>query len=330
MVVRSRHPRHGAGTAIAGLAMLLLLSTAAAGRGDGVSPPEAGFAASAGGEVPSVPSPYVALRENEAEGGLGGGGIHTEIHYRPILLSAILPGSGQLVQGQNRGYAYIAAEVATIAGWFVYRNQGQDTENEYIEFAWVHAREGVPGGTGNNIRGTNEYYEHLSKWIRSGEFDTDRNYDLEDPFTIDPWTDEETFNGDTWRIATITFFEPDTLGVLVGERADTLAALQLYSGRAFQSDFYWDWTKNNTVDNYKAQQNRYKDLRDESNAAYRRATVSLVLLMANHVISVVDAFMSSRIEIAGDPQERRTRLDMRPVNGRGGTLGAALRLTRDF
>jgi hypothetical protein len=329
-VFRSTFPRQWAGGAVAGLAAaLMVLAAILPGPAGGAetAPSDRGIGAPGGPGTAEIPLPCIALRGDDSDPDPDPAVYRTKIRYRPVLFSALLPGSGQLAQGQNRGYAYIAAEVASIAAWIVYRNQGQDTEDEYVDFAWVHARQNV---SSRNVRGTDEYYEHLAKWVKSGEFDTDRNYDLDDPFTIDPWTDPETFNGDAWRIATITFFEPDTLGALVGERADSLAALQFYAGRAFQSEFYWDWTMNNTVEDYKAQQNRYKDLRDESNAAFRRATVSLVVLMANHVISVVDAFATSRVEIAGDPGDRRTRLDMRLKGGRGPVPGAVVRLTREF
>jgi hypothetical protein len=296
-------------------------------RGDEAEEREHSPNESSGAAATEVPLPYLALRDDPELADSESSDPRVEIDYKPIFFSALLPGSGQLYQGQNRGYAYIAAEVASIAGWVVFRNQGQDREDEFIDFAWVHARENV---SSRNVRGSDEYYEHVEKWVKSGEFDTDRNYDLNDPFTIDPWTDQETFNGDAWRIATINFFEPDSLNELVGTRADSLAALQFYAERAFQNDFYWDWTKNNTVDNYRALQNEYKDQRDESNTAFQRATFSLVFLMANHVISVVDAFMSSRIRIPGDEQDHQTRFDMRLKSGPGLKPEAAVQLTHLF
>ncbi|OGF97535.1 MAG: hypothetical protein A2Z06_04860 [Candidatus Glassbacteria bacterium RBG_16_58_8] len=255
-------------------------------------------------------------------------GTRTVIRYKPILLSGLLPGSGQLYQGQNRGYLYLAAEVASIAGWVVFRNQGGDAEEEYIDYAWINARENI---STRNIRGDDEYYEHLARWTLSGQFDTDNNYDLNEPFTIDPWTEFESWNGEQWRIATINYFDPDSTGAYtIGTRADSLAALQYYSGRAYQSDFYWDWTKENTVLNYRAVQNQYLDLRSESNQAYQRATLSLIVLMANHAVSVVDAFISAKIELPAGGEDDRTKLDFELERGLKDFPGGTIRLTHRF
>ena len=280
-----------------------------------------------------VPGPYVALREivdsdssdviSSASSEPGRG-----VRYKPVLFSALLPGSGQIYQGQNRGYLYIATEVASIAGWMVFRNKGKDVREEYIDFAWVNARENI---SSHNVRGDDDYYEHIARWIKSGEFDADRNYDLDDPFTIDPWTESGTWNGEQWRIATINYFEPDSSGeYTIGTRADSLAALQYYAGRAYQEDFYWDWTNAGLEPNALALQNQYLDLRDESNLAFQHATLSLVVLMANHVVSVIDAFISAKIELPGGEGDNRTKFDLKFKGGPKMFPGGSVRLTHEF
>jgi hypothetical protein len=315
------------------VALSLLSSTVAASTGSPLGDDLPGSQIIGESAKSEIPIPYVALREV----------VDTDssdivaplspkprigVHYKPVLFSALLPGSGQLYQGQNRGYLYIAAEVASIAGWVVFRNRGRDGKEEYIEFAWINSRENV---SSRNIRGDDDYYEHIARYVMSGEFDTDRNYNLNDLFTIDPWTEDGSWNGEQWRIATINHFEPDSMGAYtIGTRADSLAALQFYAGRAVQEDFYWDWTKDNTVPNYRALQNQYLDLRDESNQAFQNATLSLVFLMANHVASVVDAFISAKIELPGGDGDNRTRLDMKFKGGPKMFPGGSVRLTHDF
>ncbi len=323
----------GIGTFGLSVTLFLLSSagTASTGSLPGVDlPGSRTIGQSAMGEIPM---PYIALREVvdtdssdimsplSSEPRIG-------VRYKPVLFSALLPGSGQLYQGQNRGYLYIATEVASIAGWVVFRNRGRDGKEEYIEFAWINSRENV---SSRNIRGDDDYYEHIARYVMSGEFDTDRNYDLSDPFSIDPWTEDGTWNGEQWRIATINHFEPDSTGAYtIGTRADSLAALQFYAGKAVQEDFYWDWTKDNTVPNFRALQNQYLDLRDESNQAFQNATLSLVVLMANHVASVVDAFISARIELPGGDGDDRTRLDMKFKGGPKMFPGGSVSLIHEF
>jgi hypothetical protein len=276
-----------------------------------------------------IPMPYIAAQDSTDSEDIFDADSErmvSRIQYKPVLLSALLPGSGQIYQGQVRGYAYLAAEVASIAGWVIFRNKGNDSKEEFIDFAWEKSRLGV---STRNERGDDGYYEHVARWVKSGEFDVDRNYDLSDPFTIDPWTESGAYNGEQWRIASITYFQQDTTGTYIGTRADSLAALQFYAGRAYEEVFYWDWA---TVDEerFRANMNQYLDLRDESNSAFQNATLSLVLLMANHAVSVIDAFISSRVEFPGSGGEDRTRLDMRIEQGPNFVPGGTIRLSHRF
>lgn len=55
-----------------------------------------------------------------------------------FLLSALLPGAGQLYNGDRRGYIYLGAEAAA---WFTrisYRNAGETKEDQYEAFARRH------------------------------------------------------------------------------------------------------------------------------------------------------------------------------------------------
>ncbi len=290
-------------------------------------------------EETQIPMPYIAARRDEDQDSSdiiddGSAGIRTRVRYKPILFSALLPGSGQLYQGQERGYVYLAAEVASITGWVLFRNKGGDVEEEYIQYAWDNAR---LGQSSRNVRGDDEYYEHMARWYRSGYFDQDDHYDLNDLTTVSPqsWEEGDTWNGEQWRIATINYGEPDTVpggDYILRTAEDSLAALQYYVARAYQNDFLWDWSINASpgAGEVRVYQNKYLDLRDESNLAFQRATISLIVLMANHAISVIDAFMSARVELPGEERESRTRLDIRMKRGSTTLPGATVRLTHKF
>lgn len=52
-----------------------------------------------------------------------------------FLLSLAVPGSGQMVRGEKRGYLYLAVELAFWGSFFVLDNQGLDERDEYEAFA---------------------------------------------------------------------------------------------------------------------------------------------------------------------------------------------------
>jgi hypothetical protein len=75
----------------------------------------------------------------------------------PILagfLSALVPGSGQLIQGQRRGWVYLGIEAA---GWFAYlavHDAGKQAETDYQEYAdlnWSWARYDTVGSCGPGL-----------------------------------------------------------------------------------------------------------------------------------------------------------------------------------
>ncbi len=97
-----------------------------------------------------------------------------------FALSFLLPGAGQLVQGEKRGYVYILAEVAFWAGFFALDNMGLDERDDYQNYADKHwdydaysswYQENCVGceDCGYECRplaeyGTQEYYEDIGKY----------------------------------------------------------------------------------------------------------------------------------------------------------------------
>jgi hypothetical protein len=69
--------------------------------------------------------------DRDAEGGRGGEHGATQM----FLFSLAVPGSGQLVQGEKRGYLYLAAEAAFWTGFFVLNGDGLEKRDEYEAFA---------------------------------------------------------------------------------------------------------------------------------------------------------------------------------------------------
>jgi hypothetical protein len=54
------------------------------------------------------------------------------------LLSAVVPGSGQLAQGQRRGWVYLGIEAAIWFSYFALHDAGNQSQTDYQEFAGDH------------------------------------------------------------------------------------------------------------------------------------------------------------------------------------------------
>jgi len=100
-----------------------------------------------------------------------------------FLLSLAVPGAGQIVQGEKRGYVYAAAEVAFWAGFLALNEQGLDERDDYEDYADAHwDYEGYSAWYDENctecaeerandyecrplaVYGTQEYYEDIGKY----------------------------------------------------------------------------------------------------------------------------------------------------------------------
>ena len=203
--------------------------------------------------------------------------VNTPGVAKTTALSALVPGLGQHTLGQGRKWAYWAVEAV---GWVLYvdrRRAGGQLKDEYRTFAWDEAR--IQAGA--RIDGDFGYYETLSKWTRSGAFDGD-------PAApgVQPETDPTAYNGSIWALATQIFL-PGGPGV-----PDTdpqyRRALQYYHDRAYSADFLWDWTGTGMA------QDEYGGLITSSDDRFRQATNVLGAIIANHVVSAVDAYLTAR------------------------------------
>ncbi len=73
-------------------------------------------------------------------------------------------------------------------------------------------------------------------------------------------------------------------------------AIAFYEGRAYDQRYRWSWT--NEPGEYAA----FLRLIDESNDANRRSLLDLGIIIANHVLSTVDAYVTLRLR--HDPLRR--------------------------
>lgn len=208
----------------------------------------------------------------------------------PSVRSLAVPGWGQHTLGQRRAWAYGAAEVVLWLFWADRRDRAIDLRNGYRDLAWTTARL----ADGPRVDPGWDYYETLTRWARSGAFDRD-------PATpgVQPEEDPATFNGSIWSLARGLHFgggSPDPGDPRYG------SALAWYRDRAYAEGFLWDWSGRET------ERARYVELIDESDRRFQQATSVLGAVLANHLLSAVDAFVSVRV-----PGE--TRLRVTPPRG---------------
>lgn len=201
--------------------------------------------------------------------------------------SLVLPGAGQWLQDQRRTYLYLGVEVLAWTAFAQGRFEGADLRSRYRDLAWRIARggEGEPG-----LEADFQYYEALAHYRRSGAWDRDP-----DRTGLQPETNPNTYNGRIWALARELYSLPDREPDLDSEAH--ARALEYYREHGYPPDMAWDWSRNPDA------AERYRHFIEESDDAFRRATIVLAVIAANHVLSAVDGFLSARIASGrpGDP-----------------------------
>jgi hypothetical protein len=201
------------------------------------------------------------------------------------LASAAVPGSGQAVLGQKRWLPYLAFEVWAWIQYVDMRREGSSRRREYQSLARDVARSRFPGPY---PAGDFEYYEHMLKNVESGDFDVSPGGE------IDPETDTTTYNGRRWLDARRLFWKNPNVAPPAGSEL-YLSALEFYEVNAIRTEYRWSW---------RSAQLEYDAFRRtivRSNVAYKRSVEYVGVIIANHALSAVDAFVTLRL---------RTRAEM--------------------
>ena len=212
------------------------------------------------------------------------------------LASLLVPGSGQLLAHQDRGAVYLAAEVYLVSRFVQLQHDARREADRYQAMAYDIARR-VFGPTRRDT--VFEYYEQMERFVESGAYDRDPG----DAFV--PESDPGTYNGSVWLLARRTFWEdpdapPDPTSPAYWR------ALQFYQARAVGAGFLWTWR------DHSLEHQVFRESIRRSDNAFRRAQNQVGLLLANHVVSAVDALISNRLAAAtGRPAAVHTSLGPR-------------------
>ena len=265
-------PRSLACAALAMAAAILIvpdaaLGQASAGRASGVSYQQ---------PAPIAAAPSAALPDERTAAG--------SPWWAP-LASAAVPGAGQAVLRQDRFVAYMAVEGYFWLRFFADRREGLRQRDAYRRLADDVARAYYAG---DKPVGNFEYYERMEHFIESGVFDAIPGG------AIQPEMDTTTFNGSIWLLARRTYWtDPDTPppeGSPAYARAEAL-----YRDRAVLPAYRWSWR------DAQLEQDLYRRTISRSNEAFRRAVQDLGVVLANHVLSTVDAYVSIRLQRSATP-----------------------------
>ena len=195
------------------------------------------------------------------------------------LASAVIPGAGQARLGQDRFIGYLAVEAYAILQYVRDTREAGRRRAEYHELARRVARSVF---SDNRPDGDFVYYETMSKYIESGVYDLVPGGDLQ------PEIDTGTYNGDQWLLARQTYWSSLDSPPDPGS-PEYAAALNFYRARAITPEYRWSWR------NAQLQQDLFRRTIGLSNDAVRRATTDLGVILANHALSMVDAYVSVRL-----------------------------------
>lgn len=260
-----------------------ILATNPPGGSAQVRPPECRPGLCSGHSNPPVPplAGLVAISTDELHGsGPAPFQIESPIGEGEAFLSSLaVPGLAQYRQGKRRWIAYAGLEIASAFLWLDARSDALGFRTDYRDFAWTAARLG--SSTEPRKDGDFEYYERLQNWRGSGRWDADPGL-----AGLQPESDPTTYNGSVWALA-VQIFNLDPSAPRRSAAYDR--ALDYYREQGYGPPFLWAWRQGS------ADQDHFSSLIADSDSRFKDARTALWMLVANHVVSSLDGFITARL-----------------------------------
>lgn len=203
--------------------------------------------------------------------------------WAPVA-SGILPGSGQLAMREPHGAAYLAAEVYA---WIQFAEGRRDRDRFRDEFRRL-AREVARRDFGGAADGPWSYYESLTEVASSGR------YNASNGPTLVPETDTATFNGQQWQKARELFFGGRDVATPTTDPRYA-QAIAFYDSTAVHEGYRWSWI------GQQLSWTSYKDAIARKNQATRHMNRVLGIVLANHLVSSIDALATVRVRRSVGP-----------------------------
>ena len=214
------------------------------------------------------------------------------IVLRP-LASLLIPGTGQLLAKQDRGAVYLAAEIYLVSRFIQLHRDAQGEADRFEALAYDIARRSFQPVRRDTVF---EYYEQMERFVESGRYDADPGS------AFVPETDPSTYNGSVWLLARRTYWKDPNVPPDPSSQpyAD---ARRFYWDHAVGPGYLWSWR------DHSLEHQVFRETIRRSDAAFRRAQNQVGLLLANHIVSAVDALISTKVTRAvGRQTDLRTTL----------------------
>ena len=212
-----------------------------------------------------------------------------------FLASLVLPGSGQAGLGLRRWMVYAGLEALLWVGYVDTQLDAGRLGEAYRDLAWSAARS---PSEGPRLDGGWGYYEAMSQYISSGAYDADPA-----AAGVQPETDGGTYNGNIWELARAIYLPGGAVDPTVPEYA---LAMAYYNDRAIGPRYLWTWAGRGD------DMERFRRLIADADAELRLSTTALGLILANHLVSSVDALIVSRLRSDGTGPQARLRSGIEP------------------
>lgn len=238
--------------------------------------------AQVGGEVGARPvARPIAASRTIGNGERLNGAAPSAPWWSPVA-SLVLPGAGQVAMRQPRAAAYLGVEAYEWIQLLESTRNVRHLRGEYRRIAREVARSGVAGPRPD---GNWAYYEAMEEYGASGRFSLGTTADLV------PETDEATFNGALWRKARSLYWVNADVPPPKTDPSYQ-SAVAFYLDQAVRDDFAWTWR------NAQISQAEYASTIARYNTATRDVRNALGIILANHLVSAIDAFSTVRIRHA--------------------------------
>lgn len=216
-----------------------------------------------------------AADETGSASGVTPSGGERKAPGKALLLSAIMPGAGELYAGSPlKAILFFGIEVGAWAGVAINQADGKDKEDYFQEYADNHWSKG-------------DYWlwlESLGNWVEPSGVERIGEY-----YPQSVYNDFEDDNGFTHNLPmTKTQQYYEMIGKYItqfGPGWDD-ADLELELGGSETDGFHYDGDSDNSVN--------YMDLRYKSNQALDKAAMFFQIVMLNHVASALDAGFTVR------------------------------------
>ena len=169
--------------------------------------------------------------------------------------SLLVPGAGQLLAREDRGAAYVAAELYVLSRFLQLNREGKRASERFRALAFDVARRSFTAVRRDTVF---EYYETMERFTESGTLDQDPGSNFA------PESDPATYNGSVWLLARRTFW-PDPDVPPDPTSLEYQRALQFYRERAVGPEYFWSWR------NASLEQQAFREAIRHSDNAFRRA-----------------------------------------------------------